>query len=146
MSLIVNKKFDKELHGKYDNVGREIVKNYFQKRTKFTAKDNPNEYGVDLLLFKENVLVGYAEVEVRKNWNTDKFPFDTLNVPLRKKKLLENDLPTYFFSVNYTHTKMFCCEAETVLNSKIQENKNKYVNSNEYFYKVPVSELKLITL
>lgn len=143
---MINKKFDQQLHNEYDNVGREIVKKYFKEKTKFIAEDNPNEYGVDLLLFNKDKLVGYAEVEVRKNWNSNEFPFETLNVPLRKKKLLINDLPTYFFSINYIHTKMFCCESEIILNSQIQENKNKYVKSNEFFYKVPINELRLITI
>lgn len=140
------KQFDQILHNQYDNAGREVVKSYFSSKLKITAKDNPNLYGVDLILYKDNKMVGYAEVEVRNNWKTDAFPYDTLNVPYRKKKLLENDLPTFFFSVNHIKTRMFCCKAEDILECEIKENPNKYVKSDEYFYKVPVSRLKIIRI
>ena len=140
------KRFDKTLHDQYDNSGREVVKNYFSSKLNITAKDNPDLYGVDLLLYRDNELIGYAEVEVRNNWKTNAFPYDTLNVPYRKKKLLDNDLPTFFFSVNSIKTRMFCCKAENVLGCEVKENPNKYVKSDEYFYKVPVNILKTIEL
>jgi hypothetical protein len=140
------KRFDQSLHDQYDNAGRQVVKSYFSSRLNIIAKDNPNVYGVDLLLYKENRLVGYAEVEVRNNWKTDAFPYDTLNVPYRKKKLLENELPTFFFSINTLKTRMFCCKAESILECEVKENPNKYVKSDEYFYKVPVNTLKTIVI
>ena len=143
---VVNKKFEQSLHDQYDERGRKIVKDYFKNKFNYNVIDNPNIYGVDLIIYRENKIVGYAEVEVRNSWNTDKFPFDTLNVPLRKKKLFENELPTYFFSVNCIHTRMFCCDAEIIMGCEIKENKNKYVKKDEYFYKVPVDKLKLIKL
>lgn len=141
-----NKKFDQSLHDQYDASGREVVKSFFHSKLNIIAKDNPNLYGVDLLLYKNKTLVGYAEVEVRNNWKTDNFPYDTLNVPYRKKKLLENELPTFFFSINSIKTRMFCCKAENIIECEIKENPNKYVKSDEYFYKVPVSILKSISI
>ena len=144
--LVINKKFDKALHDEHDDIGRTIVKNYFKSRLNFEVIDNPDIYGVDLIIYRDAKKVGFAEVEVRTNWNTNNFPFSTLNVPLRKKKLLQNELPTYFFSINHIHTRMFCCDADVVLNCSIEENKNKFVKNNEYFYKVPIDKLKLIIL
>ena len=138
------KKFDQSLYDQYDDAGRKIVKNYFLHKLNIIAKDNPDQYGVDLILYRHDKAIGYAEVEVRNNWKTDAFPYDTLNVPNRKKKLLTNDLPTFFFSINSIGTRMFCCKAEDILSCEIKENPNKYVQSNEYFYKVPVNTLKLI--
>jgi hypothetical protein len=140
------KPFDPSLHDRYDSPGRQVVKEYITNRLCLTAQDNPDIYGVDLIIYKENKIVGYAEVEVRNNWSSDTFPYDTLNVPYRKKKLLENDKPTFFFSVNKPQTRMFCCTAEIVLNSNVEENRNKYVKSDEYFYKIPVNKLKLIEI
>ena len=140
------KKFDKTLHDQYDDIGREVVKNYFSSKLNITAKDNPNIYGVDLILYRDAEVIGYAEVEVRNNWKSDAFPYDTLNVPYRKKKLLDNDKPTFFFSVNCIKTRMFCCKAEDILACEVKENRNKYVKDNEYFYKVPVDILKTIVI
>lgn len=141
----INKKFDNYLHSQYDDVGKNIVISYFQNLG-FDARENTDRYGVDVVLYRNNIPIGYAEVEIRNNWNTDVFPFDTLNVPLRKKKLLDQDLPTYFFSINKTNTRMYCCPAEIVLESPVKENPNKYVKEKEYFYKVPLEKLKLIVL
>jgi len=143
---MITKKFSQNLHDQYDDAGREVVKNYFQKKLNILAEDNPNLYGVDLILYRDAQPIGYAEVEVRSNWKTNHFPYDTLNVPLRKKKLLDNELPTFFFSINHIKTRMFCCKAEEILNCEVKENPNKYVKSNEYFYKVPVDKLKVIEI
>ena len=140
------KPFDPSLHDRYDSPGRQIVKEYITNKLHLTVKDNPDIYGVDLIIYKENKIVGYAEVEVRNNWSSDAFPYEILNVPYRKKKLLENNKPTFFFSVNKPQTRMFCCTAEIVLESELKENPNKCVKSNEYFYKIPVSKLKLIEI
>ena len=141
------KQFDQSLHDQYDSPGRQVVKNFISSKLNLIAKDNPNIYGVDLLIYNQkSKLVGYAEVEVRNNWSSDTFPYDTLNVPYRKKKLLENDKPTFFFSVNKPQTRMFCCSADTILKSNIEENRNKYVKSDEYFYKIPIDKLKLIVV
>lgn len=143
---MIVKPFNKELHNQYDSIGRNVVISYFLNELEIDARDNPNIYGVDLILYKDGTMIGFAEVEVRSNWNSDEFPYDTLNVPCRKEKLLKNNLPTFFFSINKILTKMFCCSAEEVMGSEVRENKNKYINENEFFYKVPVKNLILISI
>lgn len=142
----ITKEFDSDLHDKYDGIGKSLVISYFRNKLKIDARENSNEYGVDVVLYRNDKPIGFAEVEVRNSWYSDVFPYDTLNVPCRKEKLLKNELPTYFFSINKLMTKMFCCTAEEVLRSEIRENKNKYVREKEFFYKVPVKNLKLISI
>ena len=142
----ITKEFDRDLHNQYDSIGKSVVISYFRNKLKIDARENSNEYGIDVVLYRDNQPIGFAEVEVRNSWYSDEFPYDTLNVPCRKEKLLKNDLPTYFFSINKIMTKMFCCPAEEVLRSEVMENRNKYVRDKEFFYKVPVKNLKLISL
>lgn len=142
----IAKEFDSDLHDKYDGIGKSLVISYFRNKLKIDARENSNEYGVDVVLYRNDKPIGFAEVEVRNSWYSDAFPYDTLNIPCRKEKLLKNELPTYFFSINKLMTKMFCCTAEEVLRSEIRENKNKYVREKEFFYKVPVKNLKLISI
>jgi hypothetical protein len=142
MTETAYKQFDKQLHDTYDAEGREIVKKYVHdNHPHLTAVDNPDQYAVDLCIYKENTLVGYAEVEVRTNWKTEHFPFKTLHVPERKTKLLNNTLPTLFFSINEQLTHMYYCKAQTVLNSPLVNVPNKYVSNNEHFYNVHVNQL-----
>ena len=138
----IYKDFDRDLHNRHDVQGRETVKNYVSAhKDGLIAKDNPDEYGVDLLFYKYDRLVGYGEVEVRTNWKATVFPFKSLHVPERKKKLLDNALVTLFFSVNEKHTQMFVCKAETVLNAPLVEVSNKYVQKGELFYDVKTADL-----
>lgn len=141
-----SKKFDKELFDQYDDFGRTKVKDFFIANFNLTLIDNPDIYGVDLIVYHKTKKLGYVEVEVRNSWKTDIFPFDTLNVPSRKKKLLTNDMLTYFVSINKTGTRAFMCSDNTVLTSPLEESRNKFVSSNEYFYKVQLNRLKILNL
>ena len=134
------KRFDQELHNKFDKSGRQVVKEFLSKQG-IKAEDNEDKYGVDLVLYKNGEKQGYAEVEVRPAWKGAKFPYEDLNIPYRKKKLFSNDLKTVFFSINNEMTHLFWCDAETVLNAKVAVISNKYVK-NEKFYKVQLEDLK----
>jgi len=142
---MANKPFDASLHAQHDKDGRDFVKAFYKKHG-LDAQDNPDQYGVDLLVYYDDSLVGYAEVEVRQNWDKEQFPFDTLNVPERKQKLLTNDLETTFFSVSKDHSRAFMCQDRIVLSSPLMESANKYVGSGEKFFKVPIDQIKLVQL
>lgn len=143
MTKNVTKQFDQNLHDTYDQEGREIVKKYIHdKHPHLTVKDNPDQYAVDLCIYKNNTLAGYAEVEIRTNWKTEHFPYNTLHVPARKTKLLNNTLPTLFFSINEHMTHMYYCKAQTVLNAPLVNVPNKYVpDGGEHFYNIPTNQL-----
>ena len=140
------KPYDPELQH-FDDAGRDIVKGFIQKTSggKIVVEDNPDQYGVDLVLKKKDEIIGYAEVEVRRSWNTKAFPFPDLNVPSRKAKLLKNKATTYFFSINNDHTAMFFCEGRVILDSPLKMSPNRYL-SEEYFFKIPLSKLMYIDL
>ena len=135
------KQFDPELHAQWDELGRNAVKKLF-RGLGHDCRDNPDKYGVDLILYRDGKPIGYAEVEVKPNWDNTKWPFKTVNVPSRKKKLLDNELPTWFFCVNNQGTYVMAVDSDTVLSSPLQENPNKYIKEGEYFYKVPVEKAR----
>jgi hypothetical protein len=134
------KKFSKALHDEFDDAGRQVVKKFLAKKG-YEVKDNENKYAVDLVVFKNNKKVAYAEVEIRPAWKGSKFPYEDLNIPYRKKKLLNNTMKTLFFSINNEKTHMFWCDAKTILASKTAFLSNKYVK-NEKFFKVQLQDLK----
>lgn len=136
------KKFSKKLHEKFDSAGKQAVKKFLTSLKKgYEVKENENKYGVDLVVYKNGKKVAYAEVEVRPAWKGAKFPYEDLNIPFRKQKLLRNDLKTMFFSINNELTHMLWCNAETILSSKVATVSNKYVK-NEKFFKVELADLK----
>jgi hypothetical protein len=142
----MDKKFDKNLHEQYDKFGKDKVIELFEKHYKIKLVENEDIYGVDLVAYKDNKKIGYVEVEVRNSWKTDLFPFETLNVPERKRKLLINNMKTYFISVNKNGSMAFICTAKRVLASDLRESKNKYVESGEKFFKVDLKDMVLIKL
>lgn len=146
MKVNESKPFSKELHKKYDTKGKRAIKKYFEKNYGVIVKTNPDKYGVDLIMYLDNEVVGLIEVEVRASWASDTFPFETLNVPLRKKKLLINPFPTFFASVNANSTRAFICQAQRVLESPLIENPNKYVAEGEMFYSIPIGNITLVSL
>lgn len=136
------KKFSKKLHEKFDNAGKQAVKKFLTSLKKgYEVKENEDKYGVDLVVYKDGEKVAYAEVEVRPAWKGAKFPYEDLNIPFRKKKLLCNELKTMFFSINNELTHMLWCNAKTILKSKTAFVTNKYVK-NEKFFKVDLKDLK----
>lgn len=138
-----NKKFDKGLHDQYDAIGRDMSKRYF-KQYNIELIDNPDIYGVDLIAYKNDKKYGYVEVEVRNAWDGINFRHQTLNIPYRKRKLLELDLPVCLLSWSSNGDYGFLCKAEVILRSEVIEKPNKYMAKSEYFFAVPVDEIRLV--
>lgn len=138
---MITKPFSKELHDKYDVFGRDIVKKFVSKYG-WVAKDHPDPLAVDLILYKDDKKIGYAEVEVRAAWKTIYFPFSDLNVPARKAKFFRStDLPALYFAINLEGTALFYCNGKTILKKSSMELDNKFMQ-NEGFYKVDLGDLK----
>jgi len=147
MMINRTKRFNKKLWEENDTKGKEfatfILKKIYGDNIKI---EEGTKYGVDLKLFNgDNILIKTAEVEVRRNWSNDsKFPFDTLNIPYRKKKFFTNNICEYV-SINRLFTRCLLIKEKDILNSPIEENKNKYVKSGEKFFKVDISKCKEYT-
>jgi hypothetical protein len=142
---MISKPFEQSLHDQHDSDGKRIVIDFFKNRN-IEARENPDKYGVDIILYRNEKPIGYAEVEVRLMWHGAKFPYSIVNVPFRKKKLLDNELPTYFFAVNKDLTHVLCCDSEVILNSPVEENPNRFVKRHEYFYKIPLEKTKTFSV
>jgi hypothetical protein len=132
------KKFDKALYEKNDSIAREAAKKFFEAQG-VTAVDNPDKYGVDLLLDTGSCV----EVEVKHTWK-DEFKFDTLQIPARKEKFAK--LGCVFMVFNSNITKAFIVHGAVVLDSPKKEVYNKYVAKGEMFFQVPVDKLILCEL
>ena len=132
------KKFDKELYEKNDSLAKEAAKKFFAAQG-VTAVDNPDKYGVDLLLDTGSSI----EVEVKHTWKDD-FKFDTLQIPARKEKFAK--LGCVFMVFNSNITKAFIVHGDIVLASPKKEVYNKYMPKGEMFFQIPVDKLILCEL
>lgn len=140
----VHKSFSKELFTQHDNKARAKAIEFFANNN-LTAKPNNNEFGVDLLVEDETgATVYFVEVEVKNNWNRDKFPFDTLNIPERKGKYATMYKNRMFWMV-FSHdvSRMLLVTTEALKEAKLVEIPNKYEHSGEMFYQVPIEKCEL---
>lgn len=138
------KPFNQEVHDACDPIAREAIINFMAKNWNRTAYPHPNKYKVDLVVENEFMVpVCYAEIEMR-DW--DFCPFDTVHVPSRKKKLVNNDLPTLYFVVSRGLQYAMWCKGEDIVASPLREVPNKAVATGEYFYDVPKNCFKHILL
>lgn len=140
---MITKKFDRELFDKNDEFGRNVIKNHFKA---FQVKDNPDVYGPDLMCYRDGLFRGYIEVEVRHNWLTGDFPYDTLNIPYRKEKFFIADPRTVYAAIRFDGKALYMVQAHHILLAPVVENPNKYVTRDEYFYKVPIDVCILIEI
>jgi hypothetical protein len=100
---MILKPFNQQLFDENDPESREIVRElymWFNKSTKII--DNPNRYGVDLLQYN---LIGKPyraiEVERRSWWRGERFPFDTIHIPTRKIKYVQESRELGFPMLEY---------------------------------------------
>ena len=73
----VRKPFSKSNHNANDGAGKKVVIDFLRSRG-IDAMENPNDYGIDLMVAK-------YEVE-RRTIYTNKWPYKTVHVPEREKR------------------------------------------------------------
>lgn len=144
----VRKQFSKRLHDGHDAKARDVAKQYWAAEG-YVVLDNPNTKGVDLLIVdaKTEEVIGYVEVEVKNNWNSKKFQYETLQIPERKGKYLElyGDKIRYMvFSKDLTQA--FILDKLSFKRAALKEVSNKFVRKGEYFYQVPIKNCDLVEM
>ena len=137
------KRFDQALHDKYDPPARKAVSEWIQMKWGLECRENPNVYGVDLIVYRSDHPVGYIEVEVR-SWLF--CHYSTLHIGKRKQKLFQQDLPVLFFALTQDLSHAYWLKAELVKKCPLTEVNNREVPSGEFFFDVPVSWFKYVNL
>jgi len=139
------KKFSQYLHDVCDPPARIAVSEYVKMKWGLDAEPNPNQYGVDLICYRNGKPVGYIEVEVR-NWGEKFCPYNTIHIAERKEKLFNNNLKTLMFVVTYDFENAYWTTADQVKKAPLKEIPNRAVSKDEWFYDVPIEEWKLVDL
>ena len=140
---MITKQFSQALHDLYDPPAREAVTKWVKMKWGLECRENPNVYGVDLLVYRLGKLVGYIEVEVR-GWDYCHYP--TIHVGLRKDKLFQQDRPVLFFALTQDLIHSYWVKAEKVQGCPLIEVRNNEVAAGEMFYDVPVKHFKYVDL
>lgn len=139
MIISNNKKFDPKLHEKADEPAKTVTK-YYVGRFGYDAEDNPNIYGVDLIVPD----VCYIEVERRFMWEDDKFPFASLHIPHRKRKFFNQDMPVLVFTWNHALTKFIRLHEDVIKTSRVIEKSTEAMPEGEHFYEVDIRRGRIV--
>ena len=134
------KVFQKKDFDKYDEVAREKAKKFWYTMG-YVCKDNPDQYGVDLIVEGNNKRF-YCEVEVKTVWHGVQFKYPTMHLPVRKAKFFSK--PTQFFILNNSMTHAGVVGRKTVMNSPRVEVHNVKISAGEKFFDVPASEVHFV--
>jgi hypothetical protein len=136
---MIHKKFNQELHNKYDENAREATKKYI-KANGHKAIDNPDIYGPDLIV--EGLC--YLECEVKTTWHQDYYPYKYVRIPYRKKKFTVLDLPIVFYVWNNSYRSGLRIRGTSFCTAEVKEYKNSKVPEGEYFFWFEAKTLDLI--
>ena len=141
----VSKPFSKSLHAKNDPTSRKLVKKFFAERG-VTLTDHPNKYDIDLQTEDGKIRV---EVEHRLNWQEEEFPYEKVNVPQRKAKFFEAGNTHYcILSRDFKYLGFISAtDIQQFMRPEcLKESSNRFVEKDEFFYKVPKTKFEFYKL
>lgn len=138
---MTRKRFDRQLYEANDKLAKENVLKLFNKmRKKYDVVDNPKKRGVDLFVERHGEHTFNIECEIKRVWKDQKFPYDSIQFPQRKKKFAELDKPTLFVMFNNDQSAFVAVTSNDLLSSPLAEVPNKYVYKGEMFFQVPLEK------
>lgn len=141
------------MQGKYKQFSQEDYENnnaravnaviHYLNHVGLYARENDDKYGVDILVYGR----GYKhttniEVEIKYNWKSDQtdFPYDTVQLPERKRKFRDLPKSTEFWILRPDLKAVVIIPDTSVREEYLTEVPNYKIQSGEMFYKIPLSE------
>jgi hypothetical protein len=142
---MATKRFDKKLHEQNDERAPEIAKKYFSLHG-YELRDNPDKYGVDLLGYRDGEFVMYVEVEIKRVWTEEDFPYGSVQFPERKWKFCNLDKPTAFFMINNKCNRALLVTGKDLVASPLKLVSNVYMRKDENFFQVPLDKVTFVEI
>jgi hypothetical protein len=134
MSPVARKRFDPELFKECDDPARAATQSYLTARG-FEVEEHPNRYAQDLIASADGETF-LVECEIKKVWKTYDFPYDSVQLPERKKKFFD-ELTLFFIWNNNLETAMTFW-SDRIKHLEPVEVPNKYMYKDEYFFQIPM--------
>ena len=99
---------------------------------------NPDQYGIDV----QTAYMEY-EVEVKHNWRGPRFPYETVHIPVRKKKFLKETMSFAMFNHQRSHVMLI---PGTVVLQAPEVVKSTIYTADEKFFEILVKDCKIFVL
>ena len=142
--MSINKEFSYKLHKANDSLAKQTIINSWTGKFR-SIFENPDKYGPDIIAEDNKGLKFFIEVEIKHNWNLDKFPFDSLHIPKRKQKFLKYG-KIIFIVLSKNLKQGLIVKGTDLKDNLLQEVENKYISGGEEFYRVPIDLCKRVLL
>ena len=109
------KPFDQQLYDR-DDPAKHLVLAWCQAKMP-ECWINPDEYGIDIITTRGNIEVG-----VKHSWKGARFPFPTVQIPIRKRHLCKPGEQMWFAIVNHDLTHHMFISGATAWESPVIEH------------------------
>lgn len=127
---MTRKAFDPSLYRANDAKGKEAIMAHLQSGGSYVNAAEDKKHDVKELSLKHH------EVEVRSGWTGPKFPYSTIHIPYRKKRLM--DRPFTYWVLNHECTHAMTIDSDIIADSQVVSVANKYVpDGTEEFFDIP---------
>lgn len=134
------KQFDREIYSETNQRAIEAVLAHLEHEGLY-ALPNDDLFGPDVVVYRGFRPAYYVEVEMKLVWKADQdFPFQSVQLPERKRKFMELGLPVEFWILRADAKVSVIIPDYVVKEDILVEVPNRLVPSGELFYQVPISE------
>lgn len=131
----MRKLFSPSLHKANDSLAKQAGMWHLLSTGATWVSENPDKYGCDLIYRDGAGVERLLEVEIKKTWYNNSFPFETVNVLQRKEKYFKMGADLLLLSGGLKDYLIL--DGPTILTASLVEVENKFVLENERFYQVP---------
>lgn len=139
-----HKTFDYGLYNGNDDEARQNTIEWLDYHG-YDAKPHPNPYAQDLVATCRRTDKQFlVECEVKRVWKRGDFPFQSVQLPERKKKFF--DEKTLFFIWSGTGLRAVIFWSSSIKHLEPVEVKNKYVSEGERFFQIPLELVRQVEL
>lgn len=133
--------FDQHRYAIHD-LAKHIIIDEFHAREWQNVHVNPDTYGADLIATSGRTGAKWTiEVEVKNNWDTGRFKYDTLHISARKAKY--SNPHHLHVTINKDWTWFLIVPPSALLNAK-RVTKSTIYSENELFLEIPITETQII--
>ena len=132
----MSKAFD-QAHYDADDNAKHLLIGWLEERG-FMAWVNDDQFGIDVQAVKMGELYEF-EVEVKHNWKTENFPFDSVHFSARKLKFVKPNTYNWFTMFSHDRTNALFVSG-LVLSKCVVVEKNTIYTNGERFMEVPLAQ------
>jgi len=108
----------------------------------YRAMENPNRYGIDILLYFDEIFVKSIEVETKRSFTTWESLYPKVHIPERKRKFF-NDSRSYFLLLNLDFDKFLFIKGSDILKCEVTDKLTSRSSVvMDKFFEVPLEKFK----